>query len=304
MRPALAPTEPGLPGGHALTDGASDQGSHDTGEHESPLGRGDMVDRYVILASLGQGGMGVVFAAYDPELDRKVALKLLLPAAAAQSGTRSESRTRLLREAQALAQLSHPAVVAVHDVGTVGDQVWLAMEFIDGVTLANWCERPRTWREVLELFRRAGEGLAAAHAAGLVHRDFKPKSRSPLGHPLFSPNGRILKFRGVLRRGPWRVAPRYAAVLATGWQQRTTPAPPGLAGEHGRRSTVITDDHGPALGAELQSGRGIVIWIWRSAHSAPSWKDSRGTSHSMSDLDSRILQVGARGGSSTNPGCS
>ncbi len=162
----------------ATVDDAGEQATRDAGgrasEREGGLGRGDVVDRYVILTAIGQGGMGVVFAAYDPELDRKVALKLLLPAA--QADGHGDARTRLLREAQALAQLSHPAVVAVHDVGTVGDQVWLAMEFIDGVTLARWIKQTRPWREVLEVFRRAGEGLAAAHAAGLVHRDFKPEN--------------------------------------------------------------------------------------------------------------------------------
>jgi len=137
------------------------------------LRRGDVVGRYVIISQLGQGGMGVVYAAYDPELDRRVALKLLL---AGEDGEAPlEARTRLLREAQALAQLSHPAVVAVHDVGTLGRQVWLAMEFVAGVTLTAWlAERRRGWPEVLAMFRSAGEGLAAAHAAGLVHRDFKP----------------------------------------------------------------------------------------------------------------------------------
>jgi len=130
---------------------------------------GSVVGRHVVLHELGAGGMGVVYAAYDPELDRKVALKLLLPGAGGDI-----ARLRLLREAQALGRLSHPNVVGIHDVGTVGEQVWLAMEFVQGRTLQQWLETPRGWREVLEILRNAGEGLAAAHAAGLLHRDFKP----------------------------------------------------------------------------------------------------------------------------------
>ncbi len=131
--------------------------------------RGEEIGRYVVLAPLGAGGMGVVVAAYDPELDRKVALKLLRDPLGG-----ADARTRLLREAQALAQLAHPNVVAVHDVGTVDDRVYVAMEFIAGETLQHWLERaPRGWREVLRLALAAGDGLAAAHAAGLVHRDFK-----------------------------------------------------------------------------------------------------------------------------------
>ena len=133
-----------------------------------------MVGRYVVIGKLGAGGMGVVYAAYDPELDRKVAVKLLR----AGVGASVDARTRLLREAQALARLAHPNVVAVHDTGSVGERVWLAMEFIDGQTLAAWCaaqpQRRSRWREVLAVMMRAGRGLQAAHAAGLVHRDFKP----------------------------------------------------------------------------------------------------------------------------------
>ncbi|MBL9105155.1 MAG: serine/threonine protein kinase [Myxococcales bacterium] len=141
------------------------------------LGRGSSVGRYFILGELGQGGMGVVYAAYDPELDRRVAIKVLL---VGDGGSLSDGRTRLLREAQALAQLSHPAVVAIHDVGTLGEQVWIAMEFVDGRTLAeSLATRRPAWPEVLSLFRRAGEGLAAAHAKGIVHRDFKPETRCP-----------------------------------------------------------------------------------------------------------------------------
>ncbi|EDM77401.1 serine/threonine kinase family protein [Plesiocystis pacifica SIR-1] len=134
--------------------------------------RGGLIDRYVILDKLGAGAMGVVYAAHDPELDRKVALKLVRPSADGVSG---ESRTRLLREAQALAKLDHPNVVGVHDVGTVGEQVWIAMQFVEGRTLGAWKREARaSWAEVLALMLQAGEGLAAAHEAGLLHRDFKP----------------------------------------------------------------------------------------------------------------------------------
>jgi len=130
--------------------------------------------RFVILQRIGQGGMGVVYTAYDPELDRKVAVKLLNPSL---SGSDREDigRARLLREAQAMARLSHPNVVAIHDVGTHEDQVFIAMELVDGLPLTAWLTvRPRTWREVLDVFLAAGRGLAAAHRAGLVHGDFKP----------------------------------------------------------------------------------------------------------------------------------
>ncbi|HEX6900970.1 MAG TPA: serine/threonine-protein kinase [Thermoanaerobaculia bacterium] len=133
--------------------------------------RGTVVGRYVILERIGTGGMGVVYAAYDPELDRKVALKLLRPDRVAGK----DQRVRLLREAQAIARLSHPNVVTVHDTGAVGDQIFIAMEFVAGRTLRQWLrEEKPTWRQVVEVFLLAGRGLAAAHAAGLVHRDFKP----------------------------------------------------------------------------------------------------------------------------------
>jgi tetratricopeptide (TPR) repeat protein/predicted Ser/Thr protein kinase len=142
---------------------------------EKPLDRGATVGRYVVLSKLGAGGMGIVYAAYDPELDRKVALKLLR---AEGTGTRaSEGRTRILREAQALAKLSHPHVVAIHDVGTHGEQVFLAMEFVEGKTLGEWAkEAGRSWREKLRAIVDAGRGVAAAHAAGLLHRDLKPEN--------------------------------------------------------------------------------------------------------------------------------
>ena len=102
-----------------------------------------------------------------------MAIKVLRPDRLAAEP--EESRTRLLREAQAMARLSHPHVITVHEVGTVGEQVFVAMELVEGETLAELAgAAPRAWREVVRTFVRAGRGLAAAHAAGLVHRDFKP----------------------------------------------------------------------------------------------------------------------------------
>jgi eukaryotic-like serine/threonine-protein kinase len=147
--------------------------------NDGRLVRGTPVDRYIVLDVLGAGGMGVVYSAFDPELDRKVAIKLLQAAGADTRDTEplpAVSETRLVREAQALARLSHPNVIAVHDVGVLpGHRVFVAMELVEGKTLRGWLRAvPRTWRDVLPVMRAAGAGLAAAHAAGLVHRDFKP----------------------------------------------------------------------------------------------------------------------------------
>lgn len=133
----------------------------------SPLELG----RFTVLERIGSGGMGLVFKAYDMQLDRKVALKVIRLDGATKAG-----RTVLVDEARALARLSHPNVVHVYEVGETGHgELYLAMEFVDGVTLRTWLQRARRpWREVMEVVLQAGEGLAAAHAAGLVHRDVKP----------------------------------------------------------------------------------------------------------------------------------
>lgn len=129
----------------------------------------ERLGRYIVSGVLGRGGMGVVLSAHDPQLDRKVAIKLLRFAGTAEDGQR-----RLLREAQSMAKLSHPNVVAVHDVGEVDGQVFIAMEFVEGVTLREWMRTPQSWPEILRVYLDAGRGVAAAHARGIVHRDFKP----------------------------------------------------------------------------------------------------------------------------------
>jgi serine/threonine protein kinase len=176
------------------------------------LAIGDRVGRYLVLSTLGSGGMGHVFAAYDPQLDRKIALKVLRANLGANA---KEARARLKREAQAIAQLNHPNVVGVYDVGTTGenDDVYIAMEFVEGDTLTTWLKRwPRTWREILEVFHQAARGLMAAHSVGLLHRDFKPDN------VLVGSDGRVrVTDFGLARslfgiddsgRGPTEVVPR------------------------------------------------------------------------------------------------
>lgn len=129
------------------------------------------IGRFTLLRELGRGGMGIVYVAYDETLDRRVALKLLydLPASDPQA------QTRLLHEAQAMARLNHPNIAAVYEAGTHEGRVFVAMEFIHGKPLDAWLrERPRPWRKVVAVFIQACRGLQAAHAIGLVHRDFKP----------------------------------------------------------------------------------------------------------------------------------
>jgi hypothetical protein len=144
-------------------------------EEEETLLPATLADgRYVIRDLLGQGGAGAVYRAYDSQLGRPIALKIVRTSKLSL-GMPESMQARLLREARAMARVSHPNVVAVYDVGSIGDRVFVVMELVEGRTLASWQrEQARGWREVIETFMAAGVGLAAAHRVGLVHRDFKP----------------------------------------------------------------------------------------------------------------------------------
>src|SRR5687767_430909 len=125
------------------------------------------IGRYQLLQRAGAGGMGVVWSAWDPELERRVAIKLM--------HVKNElARAYMLREGQALAKLSHPNIVPIYDVGTFEDQVYLVMEWIAGVTLRAYGAEPHTTKEIVAIYLAAGAGVAAAHRAGIVQRDFKP----------------------------------------------------------------------------------------------------------------------------------
>ena len=178
---------------------------------ESPLlQRGAPIGRYLAIELVGRGAMGDVYAAYDPELDRKVAVKLLqIPDGG--KGDIGEQKARLLREAQAIARLSHPNVVVVHDVGSFGERVFIAMEFVDGHTLTYWLHAaPRRWREIVDVFVSAGRGLAAAHHADLVHRDFKGENVMITG----TGQVRVMDF-GLARQAPNRKVSSSLPSLAT-----------------------------------------------------------------------------------------
>ena len=135
------------------------------------------VGRYVLGKVLGRGGLGVVHQARDPELDRDVALKVVRPEAGVPA--------LLVAEARAIARLSHPNVVEIFDTGRIGDEVFIAMELVDGQTLDEWLSPGRSWDEIRDVLLQAGRGLAHAHAAGLVHRDFKP------GNVMVGSDGRV-----------------------------------------------------------------------------------------------------------------
>tara|TARA_R110002073_G_scaffold256849_3_gene419473 strand:+ start:11496 stop:14534 length:3039 start_codon:yes stop_codon:yes gene_type:complete len=147
---------------------------HGGGEDADELVVGSSLGRYVLLGKVGEGGMGVVYSAFDPELDRRIAVKVIRSEAAATS---EEAKRQLRQEARAMARLTHPNVVRVYDVGRQGGLVYIAMEYVDGMDLGRFAARHKDdWRKVFSACLQAGRGLLAAHDAELVHRDFKPSN--------------------------------------------------------------------------------------------------------------------------------
>ncbi len=138
-----------------------------------PLPNGQRAGRYQLEGILGMGAMGVVYAAYDPELGRRLAIKILRTT---QDTLIEERRRRFVREAKSLARVVHPNVVAIYDVGQIDDQVFIAMELVEGGTLRDWLQGEHDLPRTLALFEEIGRGLNAVHKAGLVHRDFKPEN--------------------------------------------------------------------------------------------------------------------------------
>jgi eukaryotic-like serine/threonine-protein kinase len=137
------------------------------------LAAGTLVDRYEIEGRLGSGSMGVVYVARDSRLGRRVAIKLLR--ARPDSPLFRELCQRLIREARAMASVSHPNLVAIHDIGTFAGRDYIVMDYVDGCTLRDWVtQERRPWTDRFDVLTAAGRGLAEAHAAGVIHRDFKP----------------------------------------------------------------------------------------------------------------------------------
>src|SRR4051812_9579929 len=163
------------------------------------LESGAQLGRYTIERMLGAGGMGVVYAAFDPELERRVALKILRP------GLAAEAEHRLLREARSMARLASPNVVGVYDVGTADGRHYIAMELIDGENVHEWYDRAHPDRDsVFAVFIAAGRGLAAAHEASLIHRDFKPHNilRSMRGDKIVVTDFGLARDSGTVQDAP------------------------------------------------------------------------------------------------------
>ncbi|MEJ7600839.1 MAG: serine/threonine-protein kinase [Kofleriaceae bacterium] len=232
--------------------------------------------RYHLLEMVGAGGMGVVWGAWDPELDRRVAIKLVK--AAQQS-----ARDRILLEGQALAKLSHPNVVAVYDVGVVEEQVYLVMEWIRGKTLRAYAGEPHGVRDIVTIYRAAAHGLAAAHHAGLVHRDFKPDNA------ILGDDGRVRVLDFGLARG--EIKPPEPGEQGTSQVTRIAGTPRYMAPEQatGQQLTAAVDQFAfcvslrEALAAREGEGAAVV----------PAWLDAILTRGAAADPAQRFASMDA-----------
>jgi tetratricopeptide (TPR) repeat protein len=214
--------------------------------------------RYELRRIVGTGGMGIVFEAYDPELDRTIALKVL------RGTSDPDGERRLRREGQVMARLAHPNLIRVYDVGVADGHPFVAMEFIDGGTLGDWIARepPRPQAVVLDAFLQAGRGLAAAHAVGLVHRDFKP------ANVLVSAAGRIVVTDFGLARADVEPAPesqpRAPAATPVGSMTRT--------GEvMGTPAYMAPEQHATAAVDARADQFSFCVALWRALYGVPPY---------------------------------
>jgi tetratricopeptide (TPR) repeat protein len=203
---------------------------------DGPLSRGTEIGRFVVLGLVGRGAMGEVYVARDPELDRKIAIKLLR----GEAGD-GDAAARLIREAQATAKISDPNVVVVYDVGTFRGRVFIAMEFIEGHTVTFWLQlKQRGMAEILRVFLAAGRGLAAAHEKGVIHRDFKPDNVMVTGDGQV----RVVDF-GLAGFG----GDDEATSPAAGGQGATTPTSPPPGSSRARlTSSIVVTQQGAIVG--------------------------------------------------------
>ncbi len=190
---------------------------------------GTTVGRYVVVSPIARGGMGEVMLAFDVALARYVALKVTLRSVASP-----EASGRMLREAQAMARIAHPNVAAVYDVGLHQGQMFVAMEYVNGITLHDWLKTRHSYREAVALMKQAGRGLAAAHEANVIHRDFKPSN------VLVTPTGRACVVDFGISRGLDEAPPKQSAGTARtfgldpeGILDRTLTQPDALMGTIG-----------------------------------------------------------------------
>ncbi|MCB9570276.1 MAG: protein kinase, partial [Myxococcales bacterium] len=220
--------------------------------------------RFSLLRRVGAGGMGVVYAAWDERLDREVALKLLHP----QLGG-AEATARLLREAKAMARLSHPNVVQLHDVGEHGGRLFVTMELVVGETLRAWVARvPRPWRAIVDMYIRTGEGLAAAHAEGLVHRDFKPENAIVAardGRPRVLDFGLASLVAGVGLEGARPGAEAGAVAVATGGAGARLTCPDAHVGTPGYAAPEVARG---AIATPLADQYSFCVALYEALHGA------------------------------------
>ncbi|MCB9749047.1 MAG: serine/threonine protein kinase [Myxococcales bacterium] len=237
------------------------------------------IGRFTVTEQLGSGGMGVVYAARDEELDRKVAIKLLRSDQGDQGDQGDQARARLLREARAMARLSHPNVVTIHEVGSYDDQVFLAMEYLEGEDLAACLARERRlpWAEARALALQLCDALAAMHERGLVHRDIKPHNIFLVTPPGRSSTPRRPRVK-VLDFGIAKLTRADASSVHSSWRPAASwsgPPPTSRPSRRARAPSTAAPTSTPSAWCSTSSSPGAC-----RSRRLPSWRWSRSTSAS------------------------